>query len=129
MRWRVEKWDVLGWTMSLNKAGYPRTVTEVHSLLLNYQPTYKYNRKYQYQGVTNQLMFTHSGRLAMMKVKQKTINRTPEETLITSSVMIVEKKVIIQETVNYLHRQRSKRMQKHYEKLTKENMVTIPPME
>ena len=50
-----------------------------------------------------------------MKVKQKTINRTPEETLITSPVMIVEKKVIIQETVNYLHRQRSKRMHKHYE--------------
>ena len=30
----------------LNKAEYPRMVTTIHSLLLNYQPNYNYNRNY-----------------------------------------------------------------------------------
>ena len=30
-----------------NKAEYPRTVTAVHIILLNYKPNYKYNRQYQ----------------------------------------------------------------------------------
>ena len=41
---------------------YKRTVAEVHSLLLNYQPNYNSNRKSQYQGVSNQLLFTHHGK-------------------------------------------------------------------
>ena len=41
----------------LNKAEYPRTVTAVQSLLLNYQPNYKSNRNSQSYGVSNQLMF------------------------------------------------------------------------
>ena len=41
----------------LNKAEYPRTVTAVQSLLLNYQPNYKSNINYQSEGVGNQLMF------------------------------------------------------------------------
>ena len=41
----------------LNKAEYPRTVTAVHSLLLNYQPNYNSNRNSQSNGVSNQLMF------------------------------------------------------------------------
>ena len=44
----------------LNKAVYPRTVTEVQILLLNHQHNYNSNRQYQYQGVVNQLMFAQS---------------------------------------------------------------------
>ena len=41
----------------LNKAEYPRTVTLVQRLLLNYQPNYNSHRNYQSNGVSNQLMF------------------------------------------------------------------------
>ena len=41
----------------LNKAEYPRAVTAVQSLLLNYQPNYNSNINYQSNGVINQLMF------------------------------------------------------------------------
>ena len=41
----------------LNKAEYPRAVTTVQSLLLNYQPNYNSDRNYKYNGVSNQLMF------------------------------------------------------------------------
>ena len=46
----------------LNKAEYPRTGTAVHILILNYQPNYNSNRKYQSQGVSNQLMFSQGGK-------------------------------------------------------------------
>ena len=41
----------------LNKAEYPRTVTSVQSILLNYQHNYNSNGNYQSNGVINQLMF------------------------------------------------------------------------
>ena len=41
----------------LNKAEYPRTVTSVQSLVLNYQLNYKSNRNSQSNGVNNQLIF------------------------------------------------------------------------
>ena len=37
----------------LNKAEYPRTVTAVQSLFLNYQPNYKYNRNSQSNRFSN----------------------------------------------------------------------------
>ena len=40
-----------------NKAEYPRTVTAVQSLILNYQTNYNYNRNSQSNGVSNQLVF------------------------------------------------------------------------
>ena len=46
----------------LNKAEYTRTVTAVQSLLLNYQPSYNYNRNSQSNGVSNQLMFAQRGK-------------------------------------------------------------------
>ena len=46
----------------MNKAEYPRTVTEVHSLLLKYQPNYNYNGNSQSNGVRNQLMFAQHGK-------------------------------------------------------------------
>ena len=46
----------------LNKAEYPRTVTAVQSLLLNYQPNYNSHRNYQCSGVSNQLMFAQRGK-------------------------------------------------------------------
>ena len=49
----------------------------------------------------------------MMKFKQNRINKKPEETLITSPAMIVDKMFTIQVTMNALHRKISKRMQKH----------------
>ena len=45
----------------LNKAEYPRTMTAVKSLLLNYQHNYKSNRNSQSNGVSNQIMFTQGG--------------------------------------------------------------------
>ena len=40
-----------------NNAEYPRTVTAVHRLLLNYRPNYNYNIQSQSHGVSKQLMF------------------------------------------------------------------------
>ena len=41
----------------LNKAEYPRMVTAVQSLLLNYQPNYNSNRSSQSNRVRKQLIF------------------------------------------------------------------------
>ena len=46
----------------LNKAEQPRKVTEVQSLLLNYQPNYNSNRSSQFNGVSNQLIFAQRGK-------------------------------------------------------------------
>ena len=46
----------------LYKAEYPRTVTAVNSLILNYHPTYKSNMQTQSQSVSNQLMFSQHGK-------------------------------------------------------------------
>ena len=46
----------------LNKAEYPRTVTSVQSILLNYQTNYSSNINSQSNGVSNQLMFAQSGK-------------------------------------------------------------------
>ena len=46
----------------LNKAEYPRMVTSVQSLLLNYHPNYNSHRNYQSKGVRNQLMFVQRGK-------------------------------------------------------------------
>ena len=46
----------------LNKAKYPRAVTTVQSLLLNYQPKYNSHRNSQSNGVSNQLMFAQRGK-------------------------------------------------------------------
>ena len=46
----------------LNKAEYPRTVTTVQSLLLNYQPNYNSHRTSQSNWVSNQLMLAHRGK-------------------------------------------------------------------
>ena len=46
----------------LNKAEYPSTLNAVHSLLLNYQTNSNSNRNYQYNGVSNQLMFAQHGK-------------------------------------------------------------------
>ena len=44
----------------LNKAEYPKNVTAVKSIILNYQPNY--SRQYQYQGSGNQLMSNQCGK-------------------------------------------------------------------
>ena len=41
---------------------YPRTVTTVQSLILNYQPNYNSNRQYQSNGVSNKLIFVQCGK-------------------------------------------------------------------
>ena len=46
----------------LNKAEYPRTVTAVQSLYLNYQPNYNSHINSQPNGVINQLMFAQRGK-------------------------------------------------------------------
>ena len=45
----------------LNKAEYPRTVTAVQSLILNYQPNYNSHRNTQSNRVRNQLLFAQRG--------------------------------------------------------------------
>ena len=44
-----------------NKDEYPKTVTSVQSIWLNYQPYYNSNINYQYNGVRNQLLFAKHG--------------------------------------------------------------------
>ena len=41
----------------MNKSEYPRTVTAVQSLLLNYQNNYNSHRNFQSNGVINYLIF------------------------------------------------------------------------
>ena len=65
----------------LKKAEYPRTVTAVQSLLLNYQPTYKSNRQYQSQGVSNQLMFAHRGKTGDDEGETKDNKQDPRRNL------------------------------------------------
>ena len=52
---RVDKYYVL------NKAEYPRTVTALQNLLLNFRHNYNSNSISQYQCASNQLMFAQSG--------------------------------------------------------------------
>ena len=61
-------------------------------------------------------MFTKRGEMGMVKVKQKTIIRNPEETLTTSPAIIVDKNDNMRVTMSALHRHKSKRIQKHSEK-------------
>ena len=46
----------------LKKMEYSRTVTEVQSLLLNYQPNYNSNRNYHSNGVRKYIMFAQCGK-------------------------------------------------------------------
>ena len=70
------------------------------------------------------------GKVGIMNVKQNRITPPPPEvTLITPPMIIVEKKLTIQETVNAPHIKISKRMQNHSGILIKENMGTSPLME
>ena len=46
----------------MNKLDYPKTVTVVQSLTLNYQHNYNSNSKSQSQGVGNQMIFTQRGK-------------------------------------------------------------------
>ena len=46
----------------LNKAEYPRIVTAVQSLILNYQSAYNSNGNSQSNGVSNQIMFAQRGK-------------------------------------------------------------------
>ena len=46
----------------LNKTEYPRMVTAVQSLILNYQPNYNSHRNYQPNGVINHIMFVQHGK-------------------------------------------------------------------
>ena len=61
----------------LNKAEYPRTVTAVQSLLFNDEPRYISNSKYQYQGVSNQLMFTQHGKTGDDEDETKKYKQNP----------------------------------------------------
>ena len=53
---RVENYYVL------NKSEYPRTLTEVYSLHLNYQNNYNSNGNSQYNKFSNQIMFAQRGK-------------------------------------------------------------------
>ena len=65
----------------LNKGEYPRTVTKVHSLLLNYQPNYNSNRNYQSNGVSNHLMFEQHGKTGDDKGNGKEKDQRPRRNL------------------------------------------------
>ena len=65
----------------LNKAEYPRTVTAVQSLLLNYQPNYNSNRNYQSNRFGNQLMFAQSGKTGDNKDGGKEKKQRPRRNL------------------------------------------------
>ena len=65
----------------LNKAEYPRTVTAVQSLLLNYQPNYNSHRNSQSKGVSNQLMFAQRGKTGDNKGDGKEKEQIPRRNL------------------------------------------------
>ena len=61
----------------LNKAEYPRTVNSVQSLLLNYQPNYNSNGNFEYNGVSNQIMFSQCGKTGDDEGDRKEKNQRP----------------------------------------------------
>ena len=61
----------------LNKVEYPRTASMVQSLLLNYQADYNYNEQSQYQGVSNQLIFSQSGKIGYDEGETKDDKQNP----------------------------------------------------
>ena len=65
----------------MNKLEYPRTVTSVQSLMLNYQPNYSYNRHSRSKGVSNQLMFTQHGKTREEKGDGKDKEQIPGRNL------------------------------------------------
>ena len=65
----------------LNKAEYPRTVTAVQSLLLNYQPNYNSNRNSQSNGVRNQLMFAQRRKIGDNEGNRKEKYKRPRRNL------------------------------------------------
>ena len=65
----------------LNKAEYPRTVTAVQSLLLNYQPNYNSNRNYQSNRISNQLMFAQRGKTGDDEGDRKEKEQRPRRNL------------------------------------------------
>ena len=68
----------------LNKAEYPRMVTAVQSLLLNYQPNYNSNRNSQSNEVSNQLMFAKPFvKMGTTEATEKRRSRYPGEIWIT----------------------------------------------
>ena len=64
-----------------NKAEYPRKVTAVQSLLLNYQPNYNSNRNYQSNGVRNQLIFVQRGKSGDNKGNRKEKEKRPRRNM------------------------------------------------
>ena len=97
----------------LNKAEYPRTVTTLHSLILNYQPNYNYNMKSQYQGVGNKLMFTQRGKMGITKANKNSKIKHLKGKLTTPPAIIGGERSTMWETVNTPHKKISKRTQKH----------------
>ena len=100
----------------LNKSGYPRPVTALQSLLLNYQPNYNSHRNYQSNGVSNQLMFAQRGKLGTMKATENISSRYPGEIWTTSPATNVKKKVIILGTTIAQLKPGPKKMQRLSEK-------------
>ena len=65
----------------LNKAKYPRTVTAVQSLILNYQTNYKSNRNPQSNRVSNHFMFAQRGKTGDDKGDRKEREQIPRRNL------------------------------------------------
>ena len=72
---RIENYYVL------NKAEYPRTVTAVHSLLLNYQPNYNSRRNSQPNGFSNQLIFAQRRKTGDNDVDRKDKEQRPRRNM------------------------------------------------
>ena len=100
----------------LKKAEYPRTVNVVQILLLNYQPNYNSNGNYQFNGVSNHLMFAQCRKLGTKKATEKIRSRDPGEIWTTSLATTVEKKIIILGTMTVQLKPGSKKMQRLSEK-------------
>ena len=73
----------------LNKAEFQSTVTAVHILLLNYQCNYNSNRKPQYKGFINQLMFAHCGKTGDYDSEIKYDKQPPPKEILTTSPEII----------------------------------------
>ena len=89
----------------LNKAAYPRTVTTIQRLILNYQPNYNYNSHHQSNGVSNQLMFAQCRKTGDDECEKNTRIRNPKETLTTPPATKVEKKDTMWGATSALHKQ------------------------
>ena len=113
----------------LNKAEYPRTVTSVQSLPLNYQPNYNSNGNSQSNRVINQLIFVQRGKTGYDEGDGKEKDQIPRRNLDHITCNDCGEKFIMLGTMTSQLKPSSNRMQRYSGRWIRRNFPTSPLVE